>query len=162
MSRSVCPVVSVSFEPHCGRNKPSIIGLSRKSAGVRERGEWGGGGGECGGEQTVAFIIIPVPREGSCTRAVSVQIIYTENSYGTLLKGLCSCFESRLARQNTPPPLPVVCLVILQVKVLLLSEYARSVVLSLVIIDSNLARLVWLPSDQWHRRYTIHKHLIQF
>ena len=64
-------------------------------------------------------------------------------------------------RGKIPPPPHVVCLVILQVKVLQ-PVYAHFIVLGLAIIKSDSAQLVWLPIDQWYRRYTIHKESIKF
>ena len=58
-------------------------------------------------------------------------------------------------------PLPVVCLVIVQVKVLL-SVYAHFVVLGLIIMNNKSAQLLWLQRDQWYRRYNIHKDSIKF
>ena len=60
-----------------------------------------------------------------------------------------------------PPTPPVVCLVILQGKVIL-SVCAHFVVIGLVIINSNSAPLLWLPRDQWYRRYTLHNGSIKF
>ena len=37
---------------------------------------------------------------------------------------------------------------------MLLSVYAHFLVLGLVIINSKSAHLLWLPRDQWYRRYT--------
>ena len=45
---------------------------------------------------------------------------------------------------------------------MLLSVYAHFVVLGLTISNSTSARLVWLPRDQWYRRYRIHKDSIKF
>ena len=45
---------------------------------------------------------------------------------------------------------------------MLLSVYAHFVVLDLAIINRKSAHLVWLPRDQWYRRYKIHKDSIFF
>ena len=37
-----------------------------------------------------------------------------------------------------------------------------STALGLVIIDSKSVYLVWLPKDEWYRRYKIHKNSIMF
>ena len=45
---------------------------------------------------------------------------------------------------------------------MLLSVYAHFVVLGLVTMNSKLAHHLWLPRDQWHRRYKIHKDSLKF
>ena len=45
---------------------------------------------------------------------------------------------------------------------MLLSVYAHFVVLGLVISNSTSAHLVWLPRDNWYKRYEIHKDSINF
>ena len=44
----------------------------------------------------------------------------------------------------------------------LLSVYAHFVVLGLVINKSKSAQRVWLPRDQWYKRYEIHEDSIKF
>ena len=64
-------------------------------------------------------------------------------------------------RGKIPHSHPLLCRVILYVKVLR-SAYANFLVLCLVIINSKSAHQVWLPRDQWYRRYMIHKQSLTF
>ena len=88
---------------------------------------------------------------------VSASVLGRQCIYHSKSNKVC-----RLAWQNTPPPLnPVVCLVILKVKVLL-SVYANFVVPGLANKNSKSAHALWLPWDHWYRRYGIHKESIMF
>ena len=61
---------------------------------------------------------------------------------------------------KSPPQ--VVCLVIVLSQSATVSiSHAHFVVLGLVTMNNKSAHLLWLPRDQWYRRYKIHKDSIK-
>ena len=93
------------------------------------------------------------------------DVVYPKSLVTKPLSGTTTDFPERkqgcrLARRNTHHR-PLFALVIPKVKVP--SQYIPTLLyLVLVINNSKSAHLVWLPRDQWHWRYKIHKDSIRF